>query len=104
MIVFVLAIGGLGGWEIVVIGVIVLIMFGPRKVMEFSRSVGRSVGEFKSGLRQGEETAAGDPLDPPEPESPGLGADQPPADQPPADEPPADEGPDEDPAAGTGLG
>ena len=39
--------GSLGTMELVVILVIALIVFGPRKLPELGRSLGKSLGEFK---------------------------------------------------------
>jgi sec-independent protein translocase protein TatA len=40
-------IGGLGGQEMVVIFLIVLLLFGAKKLPELARGVGKSMGEFK---------------------------------------------------------
>ena len=39
--------GPIGVWEAVIILVIALIVFGPRKLPELGRSLGKSLGEFK---------------------------------------------------------
>ncbi|MFO7302753.1 MAG: twin-arginine translocase TatA/TatE family subunit [Acidobacteriota bacterium] len=39
--------GPLGVWELVVIFVVALIVFGPRKLPELGRSLGKSLSEFK---------------------------------------------------------
>jgi sec-independent protein translocase protein TatA len=44
-----LAIGMPGGSEIIIILVIILLLFGAKKLPELSRSLGRSLGEFKKG-------------------------------------------------------
>lgn len=44
-----LAIGMPGGSELLVILFIVLLLFGAKKLPELSRSLGRSLGEFKKG-------------------------------------------------------
>ena len=39
------------GWtEIIIILVIVLIIFGPKKLPELARAIGRSVQEYRKGL------------------------------------------------------
>lgn len=38
-----------GGWEILLIFVAIIILFGASKLPEFARSMGRSMGEFKRG-------------------------------------------------------
>ena len=45
--------GGLGTSEIIVIAVVGLILFGPSKIPEFARSLGRAVNMFKKGLNEG---------------------------------------------------
>jgi TatA/E family protein of Tat protein translocase len=40
-------IGGLGGPEIAVIFVVVLLLFGAKKIPELARGLGKSMGEFK---------------------------------------------------------
>lgn len=39
--------GPIGVWEMVIILVVALIVFGPRKLPELGRSLGKSLGEFK---------------------------------------------------------
>lgn len=38
-----------GFWEILIIFVIILIIFGPKKLPQLARSLGKAVGEFKKG-------------------------------------------------------
>lgn len=45
--------GGLGTWEILIIAVVALILFGPNKIPEFARQLGRAVNMFKKGLNEG---------------------------------------------------
>ena len=47
--------GGLGTTEIVVIAVVALVLFGPSKIPEFARQLGRAVNMFKKGLKEGME-------------------------------------------------
>lgn len=42
---------GLGEWLIVL--VILLVLFGAKKLPDLARSLGRSTKEFKSGLKEG---------------------------------------------------
>ncbi len=44
--------GGLGWPEIVVILVLVLIFFGPKRLPELAESVGKSLRSFKSATRE----------------------------------------------------
>ena len=42
-----------GGFELVIILVIILLLFGAKKLPEMARSIGKSSGEFKKGLAEG---------------------------------------------------
>lgn len=46
---------GLGLWEIVVIALLVLLLFGANKIPELMRGIGRGVKEFKKGLNSSED-------------------------------------------------
>ena len=39
-----------GGWELIVILVIVLILFGPKNLPKIGGAIGRSIREFKDGI------------------------------------------------------
>jgi sec-independent protein translocase protein TatA len=43
--------GWIGPWEILILLVVVLLVFGPKRLPEFGRSLGRGMREFKSSLR-----------------------------------------------------
>ncbi|NLV71116.1 MAG: twin-arginine translocase TatA/TatE family subunit, partial [Actinobacteria bacterium] len=45
----------IGGWEIVIVVVLALIIFGPKKLPELGSSLGRSITGFKKGLRDAKE-------------------------------------------------
>lgn len=51
-----LAILGLGTTELVVILLIILLLFGSKKLPELSRSVGQSMNELRKGINEGKET------------------------------------------------
>ena len=44
-------IGPLGVWEILLILVVVLLVFGPRRLPEMAKGIGQSVREFRKGIR-----------------------------------------------------
>jgi sec-independent protein translocase protein TatA len=48
--------GSIGMPELVVIFVIALVVFGPRRLPEIGRSLGRSIAEFKRAMNQLQET------------------------------------------------
>lgn len=48
-----------GLWQILIVVLIVALVFGAKKIPEIARALGRSSGEFKKGLREGNEAAAG---------------------------------------------
>ncbi|QBG46314.1 twin-arginine translocase TatA/TatE family subunit [Verrucomicrobia bacterium S94] len=48
-----LAFGMPGGPELLVILFIILLLFGAKKLPELSRSLGKSLGEFKKGQKEG---------------------------------------------------
>jgi sec-independent protein translocase protein TatA len=43
-----------GGTEWIVIGAVVLLLFGAKKLPELARSLGKSSREFKRGLQEGD--------------------------------------------------
>ena len=40
-------IGGLGGWEVLLILLVVLLLFGAKKIPELARGLGKGIREFK---------------------------------------------------------
>ena len=61
----VLGIFGLGTQELVLIFLIVVLLFGASKLPGVARSLGKSVNEFKSGMREGSEASKPEPTTPP---------------------------------------
>ena len=59
--------GGIGTWEILLIFLVILLMFGAKRIPEIARVIGKGVTEFKKGIRdiQDEiETGTDRPKDP----------------------------------------
>lgn len=50
--------GNLGGWEILVIVLVIVLLFGSTKIPQLMRGVGSGINEFKKGLKEGEQDAA----------------------------------------------
>ncbi len=46
-----------GPWELLIILAIVLLIFGPRKLPDIARSIGKSIKEFRSGMKEANEAA-----------------------------------------------
>lgn len=43
---------GLGGWEILLILLVLLIFFGAKKIPELARGLGRGIREFKDATKE----------------------------------------------------
>ena len=50
-----LAIGMPGGQELLIILFVVLLLFGAKKLPELSRALGKSLGEFRKGQKEGDQ-------------------------------------------------
>ena len=48
-----------GLWQILLVILIIALIFGAKKIPEIARALGRSSGEFKKGLKEGNAAAAG---------------------------------------------
>lgn len=44
--------GNLRGWEWIIILVVILLLFGGKKIPELMRSIGKGIKSFKSGLNE----------------------------------------------------
>lgn len=52
------------GWpELVIVLVVLLLLFGAKRLPEIARSVGKSTKEFKKGMREGAEATEDDQSD-----------------------------------------
>ncbi|MCW2924723.1 MAG: preprotein translocase subunit TatA [Thermoleophilia bacterium] len=47
--------GFIGPMELIVFGVVALLIFGPKKLPEMGRSLGKGLREFKESVSQGDE-------------------------------------------------
>ncbi|MBI3013080.1 MAG: twin-arginine translocase TatA/TatE family subunit [Elusimicrobia bacterium] len=45
----------IGVWDWIIMLVIVLVLFGGKKLPELSRSLGKSISAFKKGIKEGED-------------------------------------------------
>ena len=45
-------IGGLGGWEVLLILLAFLILFGAKKIPELARGLGKGIREFKDATKE----------------------------------------------------
>jgi sec-independent protein translocase protein TatA len=44
--------GGLGGWEILLILLVLLIFFGAKKIPELAKGLGKGIKEFKNATNE----------------------------------------------------
>ncbi|MGM9809671.1 MAG: twin-arginine translocase TatA/TatE family subunit [Paludibacteraceae bacterium] len=47
-----LLIGGIGGQELIFIALIVLLLFGGKKIPELMKGIGKGVRSFKDGMKE----------------------------------------------------
>ncbi len=53
--------GTLGGQEIIVIALVILLLFGGKKIPELMRGLGKGVSQFKKGMKDIEDEINADP-------------------------------------------
>ncbi|MCA9926219.1 MAG: twin-arginine translocase TatA/TatE family subunit [Anaerolineales bacterium] len=53
----------LGGWEWVIILVIVLLVFGVGRISKLGSELGKGITAFRQGMREGQEAQADDEAD-----------------------------------------
>lgn len=49
--------GAIGPNQVIIILVVVVLLFGARKIPQLMRGLGSGVKEFKDGMKEGEDTA-----------------------------------------------
>jgi sec-independent protein translocase protein TatA len=54
-----LFIGGIGAQEIIIIGLVILVFFGAKKIPDFMKGLGKGVREFKSGISEAKDEIEG---------------------------------------------
>ena len=57
-------ISNLRGWEWIIILVVILLLFGGKKIPELMRSMGKGIKSFKAGLNEAVDDAEGKPSKP----------------------------------------
>jgi sec-independent protein translocase protein TatA len=48
--------GVIGGWQVIAILVVVLLLFGGKKIPELMKGLGKGIKEFKDGIAGDEDT------------------------------------------------
>jgi sec-independent protein translocase protein TatA len=56
-----LFLGSLGGQEIIIIALVILLLFGGKKIPELMRGLGKGVSQFKKGMKDIEEEINAEP-------------------------------------------
>ena len=53
-----LAFGGLSPWELLIVVLVIVLLFGSAKIPQLMRGLGSGINEFKKGLKEGDKEAA----------------------------------------------
>lgn len=56
-----LFLGNLRGWEWVIILVVILLLFGGKKIPELMKGLGKGINSFKQGLKEAKDEIEKDP-------------------------------------------
>lgn len=48
-------IGNMRGWELVIILMVILLLFGGKKIPELMRGVGKGIQQFKKGMKEAQD-------------------------------------------------
>ena len=51
---FILPLGVVGPWQWVIIGLVVLLLFGGKKIPELMKGLGKGMKSFKAGMKEAE--------------------------------------------------
>jgi sec-independent protein translocase protein TatA len=54
---------GVGGSEIILVLLVILLLFGSKRIPGFSRALGRGMGEFRRAMKEIREEIESEPLD-----------------------------------------
>ena len=74
------AVFGMGGWEIMIVILVVLILFGAKRIPELAKGLGTGIKEFKKAAREvTEEVQNAGEIDNAPPAKPGANGQQPPS-------------------------
>jgi len=55
--------GMIGGWELIAILIIVLLIFGGTKIPQLMKGLGQGISEFKKGMKDGDQVVNDDKKD-----------------------------------------
>ncbi|MCS7336634.1 MAG: twin-arginine translocase TatA/TatE family subunit [Verrucomicrobiae bacterium] len=61
--------GAIGGWELILIFAVILLLFGARKLPELARGLGQAIREFRKASREVADEITATPPDTGEPNS-----------------------------------
>ena len=56
-----LPLGFIGPWQVVIIALVILLLFGGKKIPELMRGLGKGVSQFKKGMNDIEEQINAEP-------------------------------------------
>jgi len=52
--------GGIGAWEVALILLLLLLLFGAKRIPQIARGVGEGIRNFKSGIKEPEKLEEGE--------------------------------------------
>lgn len=50
-LIMIIAVFGLGGTELIIIGIVILLLFGGKKIPELMKGLGKGINEFKNSSK-----------------------------------------------------